>query len=292
MHVRIWEERYYISPEDLRAALLCRRTGPLKKKGPSRQPSKVSGSVFSILRPGRCHRGGHAASTCCPATGSLPSRLARRYPVSFLRCPVTRRRMNWYRRTKEMCPHDQPARYGWSRTGPANCFKSTGTGSGFIPARFQQTVSPLILSQPIPPARPRFIRIRKLSHQPSTTETVERKCSNDLVTIPQTYRRSSRETRSQYRIWIYSVTYGFRCFKIRMNSIREIPKLSFRPVAIHKTGGAPVIALNVFTAAKRAGHGSCSSPGVTSPSSLPTVSCRSTFRSTFPGCGVITKCSA
>jgi hypothetical protein len=45
MHVRIWEERYYISPEDLGRLFFVGDRVPLKKKGPTRQPSMVSGSV-------------------------------------------------------------------------------------------------------------------------------------------------------------------------------------------------------------------------------------------------------
>jgi hypothetical protein len=108
-----------------------------------------------------------------------------------------------------------------------------------IPPGSNKRFPPAHLVATHPSGETRFIRIRKLSHQPSTTETVERKCSNDLVQFRKHIAGHPHETRSQYEIWIYSVTYGFRCFRIRMNSIREIPKLSFRPVAIHKTGGAP-----------------------------------------------------
>ena len=46
------------------------------------------------------------------------------------------------------------------------------------------------------------------------------------------------ETGYHYEIWIYSLTYGFRCFEVFRDSIREIPKLALNGPTLSRAKGA------------------------------------------------------
>ncbi len=106
-----------------------------------------------------------------------------------------------------------------------------------IPPGFNKRFPPAHLVASRPSGETRFIRIRKFSHLASTAEIVELKCSLDLVQFRKHISRHAGETGFHYEIWIYSLTHGFRCFEVLLNSIREIPKLSLAGPVVSRIGG-------------------------------------------------------
>jgi hypothetical protein len=106
-----------------------------------------------------------------------------------------------------------------------------------IPPGFNKRFPPAHLVATLPTGETRFIRIRKFSHLASTVKTVELKCSLDLVQFRKHIARHNGEAGFHYEIWIYSLTYGFRCFEVLMHSIREIPKLTLDGPAVSRAGG-------------------------------------------------------
>lgn len=97
---------------------------------------------------------------------------------------------------------------------------------------------PAWLQQEVPLGETRFIRIRKFSHRPSTTDMILQTCSLDVAQFCKHRARNVSGAGFHYEIWIYSLTHGFRCFEILMDGIREIPKLSLIPSASSGSGGA------------------------------------------------------
>jgi len=95
-----------------------------------------------------------------------------------------------------------------------------------IPPGFNRQYPPVHLVAAMPSGEMRFIRIWKLSRQPSTIETIERKCSGTVSLFRKHQSKQSGKCSVHYEIWIYTLSYGFRCFEVLMDSIREIPKFS------------------------------------------------------------------
>jgi hypothetical protein len=106
-----------------------------------------------------------------------------------------------------------------------------------IPPGFNKKYPPAHLVATLPTGETRFIRIRKLSHLPSTIETVMRKCGMDLAQFRKHHTCHACEAGFHYEIWIYSLTHGFRCFEVLRDSIREIPKLSLHGPSVSRAGG-------------------------------------------------------
>ena len=106
-----------------------------------------------------------------------------------------------------------------------------------IPPGFNKRFPPAHLVATRSSGETRFIRIRKLAHRPSTVPTVERKCGIDIIQLRKHISRHSGESGFHYEIWIYSLSYGFRCFEVLGDSIREIPKLLLSAPATRKAGG-------------------------------------------------------
>ncbi|MFA5413920.1 MAG: hypothetical protein WC295_00385 [Methanoregula sp.] len=106
-----------------------------------------------------------------------------------------------------------------------------------IPPGFNKKYPPAHLVATRSTGETRFIRIRKLSHLPSTIETVMQKCGLDLIQFRKHIGRQASEAGFHYEIWIYSLTHGFRCFEVLRDSIREIPKLSLNGPVVSRAGG-------------------------------------------------------
>ncbi len=106
-----------------------------------------------------------------------------------------------------------------------------------IPPGFNKKYPPAHLVATQPTGEKRFIRIRKLSHLPSTIDTVMNKCSMDLAQFRKHLACHAHEAGFHYEIWIYSLTHGFRCFEVLRDSIREIPKLTFYGPGMSRAGG-------------------------------------------------------
>jgi len=112
-----------------------------------------------------------------------------------------------------------------------------GYAVDIVPPGFNKKYPPAHLVASRPSGETRFIRIRKFSKLPSTVDMVMQKCGLDLVQFRKHIARHSSETGFHYEIWIYSVSYGFRCFGVLRDSIREIPKLSLHGPVVLRAGG-------------------------------------------------------
>ena len=106
-----------------------------------------------------------------------------------------------------------------------------------VPPGFNKKNPPAHLVASRPSGETRFIRIRKFSKLPSTVDMVMQKCGLDLTQFRKHIARHAREAGFHYEIWIYSVSYGFRCFEVLRDSIREIPKLSLHGPGVSRAGG-------------------------------------------------------
>jgi len=107
-----------------------------------------------------------------------------------------------------------------------------------LPPGFNKRLPPVHLIATRPSGEIRFIRIRKVSRQPSTTEFIERHCATDIVQFRKHIAVHPGAIGLRCEIWIYSLTHGFRCFEVQMDSIREIPKISpHDPVVSRARGG-------------------------------------------------------
>ena len=106
-----------------------------------------------------------------------------------------------------------------------------------VPPGFNKKYPPAHLVAERPGGEKRFIRIRKFCHRPSTVDMVIQKCGIDLVQFRKHIARHIGNAEYHYEIWIYSLTHGFRCFEVLMDSIREIPKLSLTSPGAPRAGG-------------------------------------------------------
>lgn len=107
-----------------------------------------------------------------------------------------------------------------------------------IPPGFNKRFPPAHLVATRPSGETRFIRIRKLSHRPSTAETLEMHCTNDITQFRKYISSHPEAIGLHCEIWIYSLTHGFRSFEVLMDSIREIPKLSLNGPVVSRAKGA------------------------------------------------------
>jgi hypothetical protein len=106
-----------------------------------------------------------------------------------------------------------------------------------VPPGFDKRFPPAHLVAERESGEKRFIRIRKFSKVPSTVDMVMQKCGLDLAQFRKHIARHASEANFHYEIWIYSVSYGFRCFEVLRDSIREIPKLSLHGPVVSRAGG-------------------------------------------------------
>ena len=95
-----------------------------------------------------------------------------------------------------------------------------------IPPGFHKRYPPAHLVATLPSGETRFIRIHKISHRPATAETVETDYASDIALFRKYLSGSPDVFGLRCEIWIYSLTHGFRCFRILMDTIREIPNPS------------------------------------------------------------------
>ena len=121
--------------------------------------------------------------------------------------------------------------------GARELLRLHGYAVDVIPPGFNKKYPPAHLVATRPTGETRFIRIRKLSHLPSTIDTVMVKCRRDLAQFRKHIARHIGEAGFHYEIWIYSLTHGFRCFEVLRDSIREIPKLTLQDLSASRAGG-------------------------------------------------------
>lgn len=122
--------------------------------------------------------------------------------------------------------------------GARELLQINGYAVQVIPPGFNKRYPPAHLVATRPSGETRYIRIRKLSHRPSSPETIRVNCAADILR----YRRHSsmqiKGTRLRYEIWIYSLTHGFRCFEVLKKSVREIPQFPVYLSASSRSRGA------------------------------------------------------
>ncbi|MFA4877034.1 MAG: hypothetical protein WC586_06440 [Methanoregula sp.] len=110
---------------------------------------------------------------------------------------------------------------------------------------FQVRVVPSGISKRYPPAhlvaarhaRTRFIRVRKISRMQPTPSTLAAACSRDIVQFRKYLSRNHSIAGLSCELWVYSLKYGFRCFEVLADTIREIPKPTLEDPAGSRTGG-------------------------------------------------------
>ena len=108
-----------------------------------------------------------------------------------------------------------------------------------VPFGFNKRSPPAHLVATRPSGETRFIRIRKISHRSSTADTVAIDFANDIAGFRKYISRNPTITGLSCEIWIYSLTHGFRCFEVHMESIHEIPKLPLNNPVISTVKEAP-----------------------------------------------------
>jgi len=108
--------------------------------------------------------------------------------------------------------------------GARELLQINGYSVQVIPPGFNKRFPPAHLVATRPSGETRYIRIRKLSHRPSTPETIQSNCAADIIRFRRHKSLQHKGTRLRYEIWLYSLTHGFRCFEVLKNSVREIPK--------------------------------------------------------------------
>ena len=95
-----------------------------------------------------------------------------------------------------------------------------------IPPEFNKRYPPAHLVASLVTGEIRYIRIRKISRRPSAVETVESHCTKDLEQYRKHLSRYPKDTRLHCEIWLYSLSYGFCCFEVLIDNVREIPQFS------------------------------------------------------------------
>ena len=121
--------------------------------------------------------------------------------------------------------------------GARELLRLHGYAVDVIPSGFNKKYPPAHLVATLPTGETRFIRIRKMSHLPSTADIIMAKCGLDLAQFRKHLARNAHEAGFHYEIWIYSLTHGFRCFEVLRDSIREIPKLTLHGPVVSQSRG-------------------------------------------------------
>jgi hypothetical protein len=105
------------------------------------------------------------------------------------------------------------------------------------PVGFDKRLPPAHIVASHGPDETRYIKIRKISHVPIAVDMIATKYASDIVLFRKHIASHGSMTGLHYEIWVYSLSYGFRCFEVLKDSIREIQKLSFSNPATPPAGG-------------------------------------------------------
>jgi len=106
-----------------------------------------------------------------------------------------------------------------------------------IPPGFNKQQPPGHLIATLPSGEMRLIRVCKITNQPSTMEHIERKCRVSVELFRKHMSRHIPDAKCHYEIWIYTISYGFRCFEVMKDRLREVPKLPRNDPVITCRGG-------------------------------------------------------
>ena len=105
------------------------------------------------------------------------------------------------------------------------------------PVGFDKRLPPAHLVASHGPDETRYIKIRKISHLPIAVDMIATNYAGDIMMFRKHIARHAGESGLHYEIWVYSLSYGFRCFEVQKDSVKEIPKLSFCSPATPPAGG-------------------------------------------------------
>jgi len=108
-----------------------------------------------------------------------------------------------------------------------------------------QTVPP-VFSRNLPPAHliatrdgeTRYIRLRKISRQGPTVETVARFFGRDLIRFRTCMWRRPMLPGLRYELWLCTVCHGITCFEVTEDRVKEIPRIPPSGSAIVAGGSA------------------------------------------------------
>jgi hypothetical protein len=106
-----------------------------------------------------------------------------------------------------------------------------------VPAGFNKRDPPAHLVATREPGETRYIRIRKLSHRSPCIRSIQTVFRTDLKQFRKHLSHHPDETGLHCEIWIYSLSYGFRCFEVLRDSVEEIQKVPFSVFPVSPTGG-------------------------------------------------------
>jgi len=122
--------------------------------------------------------------------------------------------------------------------GARELLQLNGYSVWIVPVHFNKRFPPAHLVAQRPTGEKRFIRIRKKSRKAPTIESVTRTFWRDIVLFRKHLASHPEETGLRCECWVYTLEYGFRCFEVRADHIREIPKLLSHSTAASRAGGA------------------------------------------------------
>lgn len=106
-----------------------------------------------------------------------------------------------------------------------------------LPPGFLKQEPPAHLIATLPSGEMRLIRLWKITNQPSTIIDIERKYRVSIQLFRRHMALHVPVSERHYEIWIYTISYGFRCFEILEQHLREIPKFPTDNPTVMVTGG-------------------------------------------------------
>ena len=121
--------------------------------------------------------------------------------------------------------------------GARELLQANGYTVRITPIGFHKRYPPAHLVASREPDETRYIRIRKIAHRSPCIETIQSDCRKDLVQFRKHLSHHPHEAGLHCEIWIYSLSYGFRCFEVLPDSVMEIQKLSLTCSSVPPTGG-------------------------------------------------------
>ncbi|WP_321504567.1 hypothetical protein [uncultured Methanoregula sp.] len=122
--------------------------------------------------------------------------------------------------------------------GARELLQVSGYAVRIVPPGYPRGYPPVHLIATRPSGETRFIRVRKISRRPSTAESIPIDFPLDLARLREYLSGHSGVTGLRCELWLYSLTYGFRCFEILPESIREIREPSTDEPGVAGTRGA------------------------------------------------------
>jgi hypothetical protein len=121
--------------------------------------------------------------------------------------------------------------------GACELLQRHGYAVEIAPPGYPRKYPPVHLIATRPPCETRLIRIQKLSRVAASVEIVERKCRIAITFFRKHIARDTGTAPVRYEIWTYSLSYGFRCFVILPDCVREIPRFPEEALTFKRYSG-------------------------------------------------------